>query len=357
MRSSLTLEKITPEIMAMTQTSLDATWKQWLASCMMHGADPAYLKEVLLKQGMPAHDAALAVEEVLNHPYVEAGRHVARMQKQLEWLLNIYQQVHRLSPQYGEIERRSGLTRETLIREYVSVNRPVVITDMAKDWTISERWTPDYLSEKFGDIVIEFQRYRHDGSQFELIKDHLPFKTFLAQLALIEEANDFYITAYNTHMHQALMDGLIADIDGTIPDYLDMADHQKKAFVWIGPAGTLTQLHFDLNNGLLHQIQGRKLVRMVPSYQLPYVYAERGTFSPVNPEKPDYQAYPLFQQVHMTEVILEPGDTLLIPVGWWHQVRALDRSISITFANTTFDNAYYGFTQLFPQLFDQGCGK
>jgi quercetin dioxygenase-like cupin family protein len=35
------------------------------------------------------------------------------------------------------------------------------------------------------------------------------------------------------------------------------------------------------------------------------------------------------------EVVVEPGEFLFIPVGWWHWVKALDISISVSF--TSFD--------------------
>ena len=37
---------------------------------------------------------------------------------------------------------------------------------------------------------------------------------------------------------------------------------------------------------------------------------------------------------------MQPGEALFIPAGWWHQVDALDPSISVTILDFTFTNDY-----------------
>jgi len=33
------------------------------------------------------------------------------------------------------------------------------------------------------------------------------------------------------------------------------------------------------------------------------------------------------------EVVVEPGETMFLPLGWWHQVRSLDVSLSFSYSN------------------------
>jgi ribosomal protein L16 Arg81 hydroxylase len=40
-------------------------------------------------------------------------------------------------------------------------------------------------------------------------------------------------------------------------------------------------------------------------------------------------------------VPLNPGDVLFIPIGWWHHVRALDVSMTLTHTNFRRRNDYY----------------
>jgi len=53
--------------------------------------------------------------------------------------------------------------------------------------------------------------------------------------------------------------------------------------------------------------------------------------SRVDPEAPDLTQFPLFANVKLQEAILGPGDILFIPRNYWHHVRALERSISMSF--------------------------
>ncbi len=43
------------------------------------------------------------------------------------------------------------------------------------------------------------------------------------------------------------------------------------------------------------------------------------------PENPDFQSFPKLKQAlqHKHEVILNQGEVLYIPAGWWHEVTAL----------------------------------
>jgi ribosomal protein L16 Arg81 hydroxylase len=43
------------------------------------------------------------------------------------------------------------------------------------------------------------------------------------------------------------------------------------------------------------------------------------------------------------DVVIGPGDLLFLPIGWWHYVRGLDVSITMTFTNFVFNNDFSSF--------------
>ena len=91
-----------------------------------------------------------------------------------------------------------------------------------------------------------------------------------------------------------------------------------------------------------------KLTGLLPTYrwkfvsplETPRVYNYNGMFSPVDADAPDLARYPAFAQVKVLETTLEPGDTLFLPLGWWHQVAGLEVSVSLSFSNLGADNEF-----------------
>jgi ribosomal protein L16 Arg81 hydroxylase len=55
----------------------------------------------------------------------------------------------------------------------------------------------------------------------------------------------------------------------------------------------------------------------------------------------DLTEFPRIGAVTFHEIVLEAGECLFIPIGWWHQVEALDFSVSLTFTNFRWRNDWY----------------
>ena len=101
---------------------------------------------------------------------------------------------------------------------------------------------------------------------------------------------------------------------------------------WIGPARTVTPLHCDFDDNIFAQIWGTKRITLAPPHHDAFLYVREANpllfGSAVDAEAPDLAQFPLAQQASFIEVIVEPGDMLYVPAGWYHQVRALTFSLS-----------------------------
>ena len=101
---------------------------------------------------------------------------------------------------------------------------------------------------------------------------------------------------------------------------------------WLGPAGTVTPLHCDYDDNLFAQVWGSKRIILSPPHHDEFLYPREANAilfgSPFDPEAPDYERFPLARQATMITCLVEPGDMLYVPAGWYHQVRSLSFSLS-----------------------------
>ncbi len=261
-----------------------------------------------------------------------------------DWLLESIERQRDLVPGMTAIERCSGLSGEAFLERYYAANRPVILTEEMATWPALTRWTPDYLKAAIGDRIVEFQGSRTADPRFERDKDaHRqaePFDAFIDRIMRPGAGNDAYLTAYNSARNADALSPLHADL-GFLARFLDDRVAAPNGMMWIGPAGTVTSLHHDLTNNLIAQIVGRKRIKLAPAADVGKLYNDRHVFSEIaDLDDPgiDLARYPRLAALRLYDVLLEPGEILFVPLGWWHQVKSLDFSVTITFTNFLWRN-------------------
>jgi lysine-specific demethylase 8 len=243
------------------------------------------------------------------------------------------------------IERLHRPTPETLGRDYIFPNKPVVITGVANQWPAVSRWSPEYFKSSFGDELVKLRGGYGGDSSNELGVDlkntggRVPLGNFIDSMRSASHPKNSAL-AFPVFKHLPQLRG---DIESLEP-YMNMPSYcpqglrrrlQLEPKFFLGPAGYGSALHFDDQNNFYVQVYGRKKFIMVSPKQSELVYYPldypNTNFSPVDVAQPDLDRFPLFQKATLQEVVVEAGEMLFIPVRWWHYVIALEESMSLSF--------------------------
>lgn len=117
--------------------------------------------------------------------------------------------------------------------------------------------------------------------------------------------------------------------------------------LFIGMEGAETPLHFDERENLFFHVRGKKELIVFPFVQYTRLYPFPTTHpcdrqSMVgSPFEADLDAFPRFREADGYHVVLEAGDLVYLPYGWWHWLRNLeDLSVSVSFWSTTPGNDF-----------------
>ncbi len=133
--------------------------------------------------------------------------------------------------------------------------------------------------------------------------------------------------------------GLLGDEALTLSETL-FQSFPARAGIWLGNRTTVAP-HYDMSNNIAVNMVGRRRFTLFPPDQIANLYP--GPLEPTpggqvvslfDINSPDFSRFPRAREAlaHAEIAELEPGDALVYPAMWWHQVEALaDFNVMINF--------------------------
>jgi Cupin-like domain len=215
-------------------------------------------------------------------------------------------------------------------RDFIDKNRPLLMRKVTADWPAMRKWSFEY----FASLKLPKRLYLEKDNVMQRTPeyDELEYGDYIRRLMDDDGSaskRQGYLSVFKIFR---AFPHLKEDVDFSLFSQFKL---KNTVAGWIGPAGTVTGYHIDWGDNVFAQICGRKELRLVAPKDSKYMYPnnrfDQGTTSSeVDVDDYDPQRFPLFERATEYRIVVHPGDMLFIPRGWWHHVRSLDKSISVS---------------------------
>lgn len=226
----------------------------------------------------------------------------------------------------------NDISPEDFKEKYYKTGKPLIIKNLAKKWPAYEKWNWDYFIEKVGhaDVGV-YNNVKSDSyTPINTADAYMKFGEYLEKVKA--GPLDLRIFLFNIFQHAP---NIVQDF--TWPDELMGGFVKKYPMLFVGGQGSITHMHFDIDmSHILHtQFVGKKRVLLFPHeeqyklYRKPWEVLSLANFANYQTDF-DYENFPATKLAKGYEVILDHGDTLFMPAGFWHHMEYIDGGFAMS---------------------------
>jgi hypothetical protein len=234
--------------------------------------------------------------------------------------------------QLTAIDRVSDITPEEFRSKYLKPQKPVVITNLSKQWPAYDKWTWDHFKQLVGQHKVGVYNNIRAGARVPVngADDYMLFGDYIDLIR--KGPAELRIFLFNIFKAAP---GIVSDF--TFPDkYLKNVLH-KFPMMFVGGAGSIAHMHYDIDMSHIFHTQfiGKKRVLLVQNDQSPLIYRMPGTVESAASfvdwhEGVDEQRFPGLKYAKAYHTILEHGDTMFMPSGYWHHMQYMESGFAMS---------------------------
>jgi hypothetical protein len=213
---------------------------------------------------------------------------------------------------------------------YLQPQKPVIIKGLTDQTFAGKEWSIDYFKETMGNVLLDVYdngNTKAASSAYTTADLKMKFRDYL-EIIEKDEHTDLRIFLCNLFKYNPELRKQYP-----CPDFFKgLLDH--KGYMFFGGKDTTVRIHYDIDmSNVLHTHFGgkKRVVLIAPEYSTFLYRLPFNTYSLVNFDDPDYDKFPALKYVKGYDVILEPGDTLFMPSGYWHYMTYLEGSFSVSY--------------------------
>lgn len=220
--------------------------------------------------------------------------------------------------------------------KYFAPKQPLVMRNLAKAWPAYTKWNWDYLTEVAGSKKLGiYNNVKSDA--YTPINKADDYTTFGEYIDMIRKGPAQWRIFFFNIFSQAPQ----LRQDFTWPTLYIRGFLKALPSLFAGGEGSITHMHFDIDMPhLMHtQFMGKKRVLLFPNaeqhklYRKPFEVLSLADFSNyynAAKSKVDIGKFPALELAEGYDVILEPGDTLFMPSGYWHHMEYLQSGFAMS---------------------------
>ncbi|MBS1511158.1 MAG: cupin-like domain-containing protein [Bacteroidetes bacterium] len=234
--------------------------------------------------------------------------------------------------QLHAVDRVDSISPEDFKKNYYNTMKPLVIRNLSKEWPAYQKWTWDFFIDIVGDKEVGvYNNVKSDAyTPINTADAYMKFGEYLEKVQA--GPLDLRIFLFNIFQHAPQ---IVSDFSW--PDHLMKGFVKKYPMLFVGGQGSITHMHFDIDmSHILHtQFIGRKKVLLFPFseqyklYRKPWEVLSLANFANYSQDF-DYKNFPAVELAKGYEIILEHGDTLFMPAGYWHHMEYLDAGFAMS---------------------------
>jgi hypothetical protein len=234
------------------------------------------------------------------------------------------------------VDRVDNISPEDFRENYYNPMKPLVIRDLSKDWPATTRWNWDYFKSIVGNVEVGvYNNVKSDAyTPINTADDYMKFGDYIDMIR--KGPAEWRIFLFNIFEHAPQI-----TTDFEWPEHLMKGFVKRYPMLFVGGKGSITHMHFDIDlSHIMHtQFGGRKRVLLFPFEEQHKLYRKPWeVLSFVNFEhyfddrdnKLELERYPAVKLAKGYEVILDHGETLFMPAGYWHHMEYLDSGFAMS---------------------------
>jgi hypothetical protein len=224
-----------------------------------------------------------------------------------------------------------SISKRDFEKNYLRPQKPLLIRKgIVNEQPAGTKWSLDWFKKNYGNVLVDvYDNGNDEHKKSAVVKPDLKmrFDEFISVIQK-DEYTGLRMFLFNLYKIQPELKKdfacppIIKGVLGNI------------GYTFFGGKNTDVKMHYDIDmsNVMLTQFEGKKRVILFePKYSTLLYRLPFNQHNVIDIIRPDYQKYPGLRYVRGYDFIMEPGDTLFMPSGYWHYNTYLEGGFAVAY--------------------------